>query len=107
MRDTGGWLVVCREVRFTDAAKVTIMTARSRDYASRSNRKSVERSFQEFRDAIQTADDEIGFARIARRITERFGFRWFAYLGLSDDTRTLISSYPKSWTDRYFDPGYQ
>ncbi len=55
-------------------------------------------SFQEFRDAIQTADDEIGFARIARRITERFGFRWFAYPGLSDDTRTLISSYPKCWT---------
>src|ERR1051326_7692070 len=69
--------------------------------------KSVERSFQEFTDAIQTVDDEIGFARIARRMTERLGFRWFAYLRLSDDTRTLISSYPKSWTNRYFDLGYQ
>jgi LuxR family transcriptional regulator, activator of conjugal transfer of Ti plasmids len=69
--------------------------------------KSVERSFQEFTDAIQTVDDEVGFARIARRTTERLGFRWFAYLSLSDDTRTLISSYPKSWTKRYFDLGYQ
>jgi LuxR family transcriptional regulator, activator of conjugal transfer of Ti plasmids len=69
--------------------------------------KPVERSFQEFTDAIQTADDEIGFERIARRITERLGFRWFAYLRLSDDIPTLISSYPKSWTARYFDLGYQ
>jgi LuxR family transcriptional activator of conjugal transfer of Ti plasmids len=67
----------------------------------------VERVFQEFTDAIQTANDELDFARIGRRITERLGFRWFAYLRLSDDTRTLISSYPKSWTDRYFDVGYQ
>ena len=69
--------------------------------------KSVERSFQEFTDAIQTVGDEIGFARIARRMTERLGFRWFAYLRLSEDARTLISSYPKSWTNRYFDLGYQ
>ena len=69
--------------------------------------KSAERSFQEFTDAIQTADDQIGFERIARRVTERLGFRWFAYLRLSDDIPTLMSSYPKSWTDRYFDLGYQ
>jgi LuxR family transcriptional regulator, activator of conjugal transfer of Ti plasmids len=69
--------------------------------------KSVERCFQEFADAIQTAEDEIDFERIARRITERLGFRWFAYLRLSDDSPTLLSSYPKSWTNRYFDLGYQ
>jgi LuxR family transcriptional activator of conjugal transfer of Ti plasmids len=69
--------------------------------------KSVERSFQEFIDAIQTAHDEPAFERIARRITERFGFRWFAYLRLSDDIPTLMSSYPKSWTGRYFDLDYQ
>src|SRR5581483_4940486 len=51
--------------------------------------------------------DEIGFARIARRITERLGFRWFAYLRLSDDMPRLMSSYPRSWTDRYFELGYQ
>ena len=70
--------------------------------------KAVQRSFQEFADAIQTADEEIDFARIARRITYDLGFRWFAYLRLSsDDTRALISSYPKSWTGRYFELGYQ
>src|SRR5579871_4932368 len=69
--------------------------------------KSLERSFQEFTDAIQTADDEVGFEKIARRITERFGFRWFAYLRLSDEIPTLMSSYPKSWTERYFELGYQ
>ena len=69
--------------------------------------KSTERSFQEFIDAIQTADDEIGFEKIARRLTERLGFRWFAYLRVTDETPALISSYPKSWTARYFDLGYQ
>jgi LuxR family transcriptional activator of conjugal transfer of Ti plasmids len=69
--------------------------------------KSAERSFQEFTDAIQTAEDEIGFERIAKRISVRLGFRWFAYLHLSDNTPMLMSSYPKSWTDRYFDLGYQ
>jgi LuxR family transcriptional activator of conjugal transfer of Ti plasmids len=69
--------------------------------------KSAEHSFQEFIDAIQTAEDPIEFERIARRITERLGFRWFAYLRLSDNAPALISSYPKSWTDRYFGLGYQ
>lgn len=69
--------------------------------------KSVECGFQEFIDAIQTAEDEIDFERIAKRMTERLGFRWFAYLRLSDDNPTLLSSYPKSWTNRYFDLGYQ
>jgi LuxR family transcriptional activator of conjugal transfer of Ti plasmids len=69
--------------------------------------KSAERAFQEFVDAIQTADDELGFERVAKRVTDRFGFRWFAYLRLTEDAPTLISSYPKSWTNRYFDLGYQ
>jgi LuxR family transcriptional activator of conjugal transfer of Ti plasmids len=69
--------------------------------------KSIERSFQEFIDAMQTADGKIGFERIAKRITEHLGFRWFAYLRLTDDKPTLISSYPKSWTDRYVKLGYQ
>lgn len=69
--------------------------------------RSIERSFQEFIDAIQTADDEIGFERVATRVTQRLGFRWFAYLRMTDDRPTLISSYPKSWTSRYFDLQYQ
>lgn len=78
-----------------------------RGHLGRTPMKSVERSFQEFVDAIQTADNEVGFERIAKRITERLGFRWFAYLRLDDDAPTLISSYPKSWTNRYFELGYQ
>lgn len=69
--------------------------------------KSVEHSFQEFIDAIQTTEDEIAFERIATRIAGRLGFRWFAYLRLSDDVPILMSSYPRSWTNRYFDLGYQ
>jgi LuxR family transcriptional regulator, activator of conjugal transfer of Ti plasmids len=40
-------------------------------------------------------------------LTPRLGFRWFAYLRLIEGGPTLISSYPKSWTGRYFDLGYQ
>jgi LuxR family transcriptional activator of conjugal transfer of Ti plasmids len=69
--------------------------------------RAIEHSFQEFVDAIQTADDGPGFERIARRVTQRLGFRWFAYLRVTDDAPALLSSYPKSWTDRYFDLGYQ
>jgi LuxR family transcriptional regulator, activator of conjugal transfer of Ti plasmids len=77
-------------------------------YANRAaTMKPIEYAFQEFIDAIHTADDESEFARVAARLTQRLGFRWFAYLRLIDDAPTLISSYPKSWTDRYFDLGYQ
>ena len=69
--------------------------------------KSTERSFQEFIDAIHTATNTADFERVAKRFTQRLGFRWFAYLRLVDDMPVLISSYPKSWTDRYFDLGYQ
>src|SRR3954471_19065390 len=41
---------------------------------------SVEHSFQEFVDSIQTARSDDGFARSATRISQRLGFRWFAYL---------------------------
>lgn len=67
----------------------------------------IESSFQEFIDAIQTADDEIDFERVASRVSQRLGFRWFAYLRITDDSPTLISSYPKSWTSRYFGLKYQ
>jgi len=69
--------------------------------------KAIERSFQEFVDAIYTANDEADLHKIAARLTHRLGFRWFAYLGLTQDASTLISSYPKSWTGRYFDLRYQ
>lgn len=68
---------------------------------------SAERAFQEFLDTIQTASDEAGFERIARRVTERLGFRWLAYLRLTENAPVVISSYPKAWTKRYFELGYQ
>src|SRR5258707_14492221 len=68
---------------------------------------SIEHSFQEFVDAIQTARDDDDFERVATRVTQRLGFRWFAYLRIMEDAPKLISSYPKSWTSRYFDLHYE
>lgn len=68
---------------------------------------SIEHSFQEFVDAIQTASDDDDFERVATRVTQRLGFRWFAYLSIVADAPKLISSYPKSWTSRYFDLHYE
>jgi len=48
-----------------------------------------ERSFQEFINAILTVDDEIGLETIARRKTQRFGFRWFAYLCVTENAPML------------------
>lgn len=68
---------------------------------------SIEDAFQEFTDAIQTAGDVNAFERLAARLAQRLGFQRFAYLRLAGEAPVLISSYPKSWTDRYFDLGYQ
>ncbi|MCA1457058.1 LuxR family transcriptional regulator [Bradyrhizobium sp. BRP22] len=68
---------------------------------------SIEDIFQEFVDAIQTANDPDACERVATRLTERLGFQRFAYLRLTSDTPMLISSYPNSWTSRYFRLGYQ
>ena len=67
----------------------------------------LESIFQEFIDAIQTATNADEFERVATRLTQRLGFQRFAYLRLTGETPMLISSYPKSWTSRYFQLGYQ
>jgi LuxR family transcriptional activator of conjugal transfer of Ti plasmids len=67
----------------------------------------IENTFQEFVDAIQTAGDAAAFERVAERLARKLGFQQFAYLRLTGDTAMLISSYPKSWTNRYFRLGYQ
>src|SRR5581483_10821642 len=67
----------------------------------------LELSFQEFIDAIQTAGDEEGFAQVARRAALSLGFQRFAYLNLTGGIPFLISSYPKSWTNRYLTLQYQ
>ncbi|WKA26487.1 helix-turn-helix transcriptional regulator [Bradyrhizobium roseum] len=69
--------------------------------------KLTEEAFQEFVDALETAADEEGFERVASRVIRGLGFQRFAYLRMTDDTPALLSSYPKSWTERYFDLRYQ
>ncbi|TWB03666.1 autoinducer binding domain-containing protein [Bradyrhizobium stylosanthis] len=66
-----------------------------------------ENIFQEFVDALQTAMDENEFERIATRACHGLGFRWFAYLSIVDSSLKLISSYPRSWTNRYLRLQYQ
>jgi LuxR family transcriptional regulator, activator of conjugal transfer of Ti plasmids len=68
---------------------------------------SIEYSFQEFVDALQTARSDDDFSRLATRVSQRLGFRWFAYLSLEEEAPKLISSYPKSWTNRYFELRYE
>jgi LuxR family transcriptional activator of conjugal transfer of Ti plasmids len=66
-----------------------------------------EQSFQEFVDAVQTADDVASSERVASRLMQHLGFRWFAYLRVDGGQSVLISSYPKNWTARYVDLHYQ
>ncbi|MBP1296415.1 autoinducer binding domain-containing protein [Bradyrhizobium elkanii] len=67
----------------------------------------IEYSFQGFVDELETAADQASFERVAARMTRRLGFESFAYLRLTAEDPTLISSYPKSWTERYFGLKYQ
>ena len=68
---------------------------------------SIEYAFQEFVDAIQTARSDDDFARSATRVSQYLGFRWFAYLRVVEEEPKLISSYPKSSTNRYFELRYE
>lgn len=67
----------------------------------------VENTFQEFVDAVQTAEDADAFELVATRLTQKLGFQRFAYLRLGEDAPILISSYPKRWTSRYFHLQYE
>lgn len=69
--------------------------------------KAAESVFEEFIDAISAAEDDDSFEQVASRAAKRLGFRWYAYLCLSNGAPKLISSYPKTWTSRYFDLAYQ
>src|SRR4051794_3619348 len=68
---------------------------------------AVESTFQEFVDAVQTAEGADAFELIATRLTQKLGFQRFAYLRLGEDAPILISSYPKRWTSRYFHLRYE
>jgi LuxR family transcriptional activator of conjugal transfer of Ti plasmids len=69
--------------------------------------KRLDNALQEFVDSIQTARDDREFERTAACVAARLGFRWFAYLRIVEGAPKLISSYPKSWTSRYFDLCYE
>ncbi|OKO78313.1 LuxR family transcriptional regulator [Bradyrhizobium sp. NAS96.2] len=69
--------------------------------------KAPERLLEEFADAIHTAEEASGFERVATRVTEQLGFRWFAYLDVASGEPAIISSYPRSWTRRYVEHDYQ
>ena len=64
-------------------------------------------SFDEFADAIQTVENEAGLQKVAGRFAKRLGFQWFAYLNISADAPSIISSYPSAWTSHYVESGYQ
>lgn len=68
--------------------------------------KDVKRACNEFVDCLHSAHTEDDFRRVAERTAHALGFRWFAYLGHRANGPNLISSYPKSWTDHYFQEGY-
>jgi hypothetical protein len=67
----------------------------------------LELSFQELVDGIQIATHVDSFNQIARRATRNLRFQSFAYLNLNGGIPFLISSYPKSWTNRYLTLRYQ
>lgn len=68
---------------------------------------SIQASFQEFVDGLQTARSKTSFANVASRVIQHLGFEWFAYLRLGQHAPLLVSSYPRTWTDRYFALSYQ
>lgn len=68
--------------------------------------RTLRSSFQEFADAIQIAGAEGDFHRLAGRLAERLGFRWFAYLDNRGEVPSILSSYPSEWTRHYLEHGY-
>lgn len=68
--------------------------------------RRVEYAFQEFIDGVSTASDKTAFRAVAERATLKLGFCHFAYIGLAQHSQTLISTYPKQWTTRYWSQRY-
>lgn len=63
--------------------------------------------FQNFTDALWTANDELALRNVAERVASELGFRWFAYLGLHEAQTVWISSYPRPWISRYSEQKYE
>lgn len=69
--------------------------------------KKIERACHEFIDAVYASNAKEEFHRVAERAAHALGFRWFAYIAGGDGDPAVITSYPKSWEDRYFEEQYQ
>lgn len=67
----------------------------------------IDLSFKDYVDALETAQDEVGFKSAADRFAVRLGYRWFAYLGFSDPALKVLSSYPSSWARQYIEQKYE
>ncbi|RWJ31951.1 LuxR family transcriptional regulator [Mesorhizobium sp.] len=64
-------------------------------------------ALRDFVDALETADDDVGFKFAADRFADRLGYRWFAYVGFSEPTLKVLYSYPGSWAREYLKNRYQ
>lgn len=64
-------------------------------------------AFGDFVDALETAYDEVGLKKVADRLAARLGYRWFAYLGISEPALKVLSSYPGSWAREYIEHRYE
>ena len=69
--------------------------------------KKAETAFHEFIDAVYIANTREEFQRVGERAAHALGFRWFAYYEGGDGDPTVVTSYPKSWVDRYCEERYQ
>jgi LuxR family transcriptional activator of conjugal transfer of Ti plasmids len=64
-------------------------------------------TLRDFIDALETAHEEAGFKGAADRFAARLGYRWFAYLGFSEPSLQVLSSYPRSWAKQYVEQRYE
>ena len=60
-----------------------------------------------FVDELELSVTELDLRNAANRFAERLGFRWFAYLGFSNPTLNVLSSYPTAWSRHYINHRYE
>jgi LuxR family transcriptional activator of conjugal transfer of Ti plasmids len=68
---------------------------------------SAETVFQDFIDALWSSHDATALRNVAARAATHLGFHSFAYLSIDGRDTQLLSTYPKEWTDRYFEKHYE
>ncbi|ACL55959.1 helix-turn-helix transcriptional regulator [Methylobacterium nodulans] len=64
--------------------------------------------FQRFVDEIHAASDEGGLVGAASRMADRMGYRWIAYLSMTDaQEHEITSTYAPPWVEHYFANNYE